>query len=192
MSATATLPPSVPTPPLMTAEEFLKLHGHEANVELVKGRVVRYPMPGGKHGKICGNAYFLIREAVSRLDLGHVMTNDTFVRTGVRPDSFRGANVCFLSYSRLPREQELPDGPIPTPDLVVEVRSPSDRMKQLTDKADEYVAAGVTAVVILDADTKSATVIRRNEPARTYSSDENLTLGDVLPGFAVTVRAFFE
>ena len=48
----------------MTAEEFVKLHGDESNVELVKGRVVRYPMPGAEHGEVCGNAYALIREHV--------------------------------------------------------------------------------------------------------------------------------
>src|SRR4051812_967579 len=138
MNATAALP--TPAPPLMTGEEFLKLHGHETNVELVKGRVVRYPMPGGKHGEVCGNAYFLIREFVKRRDLGRVMTNDTFVRMAVL-DTVRGADVCYLSYARLPKDQETPDGPIPAPELVIEVRLPSDKLHRLAAKASDYLDA---------------------------------------------------
>src|SRR3954447_4079139 len=46
----------VATPPTMTVEEFFKLHGQESNVELVRGQIVRYPMPGAKHGQVCMNA----------------------------------------------------------------------------------------------------------------------------------------
>src|SRR5437588_9418383 len=113
MTPTPTTTP--PTPPLMTAEEFVKLHGDESGVELVKGRVVRYPMAGGKHGEICGNAYATIRDFVRPNGLGRVMSNDTFVRVGRNPDTYRGADVCFLSYSRLPREQNLPAGPLEHP-----------------------------------------------------------------------------
>lgn len=94
-----------PAPPLMTAEEFVKLHGDESGVELVKGRVVRLPMAGGKHGEVCGAAYAIVREFVRPRGLGRVMSNDTFVRVGTNPDTYRGADVCFISYDRLPKEQ---------------------------------------------------------------------------------------
>lgn len=192
MNATATPSAPLPATPLMTAEEFLKLHGHECNVELVKGRVVRYPMPGGKHGTVCLNAAILIGGFVKRTGLGRAMSNDTFVRTGSGPDTFRGADVCFLSYARLPKEQETPDGPIPAPDLVVEVRSPTDRMKQLSEKAYEYIDAGVAVVVVLLPETKTAAVFRNDELPVRLDGTAELTLPDVLPGFAVPVGAFFE
>ncbi len=61
----------------MTAEEFVRLHGHESGVELVKGRVVRTPMPGAEHGEVCLNAGALIRDAAKTGNLGRVMGNDT-------------------------------------------------------------------------------------------------------------------
>jgi Uma2 family endonuclease len=178
----------------MTAEEFLKLHGDESGVELVKGRVVRYPMPGGEHGEVCGNAYAFIREVVKAGGLGRVMTNDTFVRTGTNPDTFRGADVCFISYTRLPKEQPTPKGPLPVaPELVVEVRSPTDRNGDIQIKVGEYLNADVTVVVLLDPGIDAATVYRQSEdiPQR-FSNGDELTLPDVLPGFAVPVRRFFE
>ena len=105
MSA-ATMPTPAPASPLMTAAEFLAQYGNQSGVELVKGRVVRLPMPGGKHGEVYINAGAIIREFVKRLGLGRVMSNDTFIQVESDPDTFRGADVCFLSYERLPKDQE--------------------------------------------------------------------------------------
>jgi Uma2 family endonuclease len=190
--STATLPTPVSGTPLMTAAEFLAQHGDESGIELVKGRVVRLPMPGGKHGLICINAAFLLKLFLRDHDLGRVMGNDTFLQTSVNPDSFRGADVSFLSYNRLPKEQDVPDGPIPAPELVIEVKSPTDRLKQLSDKAYEYIEAGVTVVVVLFPETKTAAIYRHEElPVRLDSTDE-LTLPDVLPDFRVVVSQFFK
>jgi Uma2 family endonuclease len=187
---TPTVPPAAP--PLMTAEEFVRLHGDESGVELVKGRVVRLPMPGATHGEVRLTAGALIREVVKAAGLGRVMANDTFVRTG--PDTYRGADVCYISYARLPKEQPTPKGPLEIPpDLVIEVRSPTDRTGDIQIKVGEYLNAGVTVVVILDPAIEAAAVYRQTDdfPQRMHNGDE-LALPDVLPGLAVPVRRFFE
>ncbi|MDB5312660.1 MAG: hypothetical protein JWO38_6862 [Gemmataceae bacterium] len=189
--------PTVPTtaqPALMTADEFVKLHGDESGVELVKGRVVRYPMPGAEHGEVCLSAGAIIREVVKQGGLGRVTSNDTFVRTGTNPDTYRGADVCFDSFTRVPKEKPLPKGPLEqAPDLVIEVRSPTDRTGDIQIKVGEYLNAGVTVVVVLDPGIDAATVYRQTEdiPQR-FSNGDELTLPDVLPGFSVPVRKFFE
>lgn len=185
---------SAATGTLMTAAEFVRRHGDESGVELVKGRVVRYPMPGAEHGEVCLTAGAIIREFVKQHGLGRVMSNDTFVRTGTDPDTYRGADVCFLSYARAPKEQPLPRGPLELPpDLIVEVRSPTDRTGDIQIKVGEYLNIGVAVVVVLDPGIDAATVYRGNDelPQRFHNGDE-LTLPDVLPGFAVPVRRFFE
>src|SRR4051812_30280449 len=107
-----------PQPALMTGDEFIRLHGDESGVELVKGRVVRYPMPGAEHGEVCSRAnYFLTGYAIEK-GSGRVMSNDTYVRTGTDPETYRGADVCFVSHARVPKEQKLPKGPLQiAPDL---------------------------------------------------------------------------
>jgi len=190
--ATATSTAPVPTAPLMTAEEFLAHHVHERGVELVRGRLVRLPVPGGQHGEVCLNAGAIIREFVKRLGLGRVLSNDTFTRTHDEPASFRGADICFISYSRLPKDQKTPIGAVSSPDLVVEVRSPTDRLKTLSDKAYEYLDAGVAVVVLLVPETETAAIFRPESLPVPVAADAELTLPDVLPGFAVPLRAFFE
>ena len=183
-----------PVPPLMTAEEFLKLHGDESDVELVKGRAVRCPMPGAVHGQVCGNAFGILRDFVKPRELGRLMTNDTYIRTGSSPDTFRGADVCYISYELLPKDQPLPRGALEVaPELVIEVRSPSDRRSDIEIKNWECLRAGVIVVVLLDPAIEAATVYRETEdiPQR-FSNGDELTLPDVLPGFSVAVRKFFE
>jgi Uma2 family endonuclease len=189
-------PPTAPTvsPPPMTAEEFVKLHGDDSGVELVNGRVVRLPMPGAEHGEVCGIAYSYVRDVVRANGLGRVMINDTFVRTGTNPDTYRGADVCYLSFTRWLKEQPLPKGPLEVaPELVVEVRSPTDREGEIERKVEEYLRVGVTVVVVLDPTIEAAAVYRASDgfPQR-FSNGDELTLPDVLPGFAVPVKKFFE
>lgn len=189
--STATLPVPSASTPLMTGAEFLARHGDESGVELVQGRVVRSPMPGGKHGEVCFNVSLIVGAYVKQAGLGSMMSNDTFVQTTMHPETYRGADVCFLSYLRWPMDLPTPAGPIPAPELVFEVKSPTDRVNKAAAKATEYLEAGVIAVVLLIPETKEAAVFRLDELPTRLSAEDTLTIPDVLPGFSAPVRAFF-
>lgn len=177
--------------PTMTVEEFFRVYGSEPNVELVRGQVVRYPMAGARHGFVNLNAGGIIRDFVRSQKLGRVMSNDTLVR--ITADTARGADVCFLSYARLPAGVPLPDGVLEIPpELVVEVKSPSDLWTDLLGKVLDYLRAGVAVVLVLDPKSESASVYRPGERQDIFEKDETLTLPDVLPGFEVPVAPFFE
>ncbi|QEL13895.1 Uma2 family endonuclease [Limnoglobus roseus] len=182
---------STATQTRMTADEFLQKHVHETGIELVDGQIVRLPMPGIKHGEVCLNVGAILRDYVKRNRLGRVCSNDSFVR--IRPDAVRGPDVLFISYLTLPADQPAPKGAISPPlELVAEVRSPFDTVRAMTRKAEEYLDAGVQVALVFDPETSSVSVFRLNEfPLRLDNGDE-LTLPDVLHGFAVPVRQFFE
>jgi Uma2 family endonuclease len=181
---------AVASPPGLTVDEFFKLHGHETNVELVRGQVVRYPMAGIRHGVVCMNAGAVVREFVKANRLGRVIGNDTHIR--ITADTARGADVCYVGYAKLPPGTS-PDGMLDVPpDLVVEVRSPSDLWTDALAKMLDYIRIGVPVVIILDPKTESASVFRPGERQDIFEKDQTLTLPDVLPGFAVPVARFFE
>ena len=95
------------------------------------------------------------------------------------------------SYQRLPRGR-LPQSYGPEmPELIVEVRSKSDRWPGVLAKVAEYLDAGVSAVVVLDDGQSTAHIFPadRNQILR---PDEELTLAGILPGFSIAVRRFFE
>lgn len=176
--------------PTLTADEFMDRHGGELGVDLVRGQVVRHPMPGGKHGRVCTNVSFAAEAFLRATPLGRTFSNDTFVRIG--PDTLRGGDICYWSFATLPLDQPIPDGVIEAPpDLVFEVRSPSDLWTDVIAKMLEYIRIGVPVVVILDPKTESASVFRPGDRQDIYEKDQTLALPDVLPGFAAPVADFF-
>jgi Uma2 family endonuclease len=129
---------------------------------------------------------------VEKRDLGHEMSNDSFVQTGGNPDTVRGPDVCFYSYERLPKGP-VPDGLLSVvPDLLVEVRSPSERWGQLFAKVGEYLQAGVRIVIVLDALSGTASVYRPDEMQQIFHNSDALVVPDLLPDFSVPVGRLFE
>jgi len=189
---TVARPAPAPAPPaLLTAEEFYTRYGR-GGYALVKGVVTEVSMPGGRHGKVCVKVAYELEAFVRANPLGHVMSNDTLVVLRRGPDTTRGSDVCFVSFDTLPKES-VPDGPLTViPELVFEVRSPSDPWTEVIEKMLDYLKAGVKVVVILDPKTQSASVFRPQDRQEMLEADQTLTIPDVLPGFAVVVGRFFE
>ncbi len=59
-------------------------------------------------------------------------------------------------------------------------------------KVAEYLEAGVLIVLVLDDKSRSAHVFDAEGTHRMLGPDDELTLPDLLPGFRVLVRQFFE
>lgn len=200
MSQTPTLDPRPPaTPNLMTAEEFAVRYGGDS-VELVRGEVRfkgqretgELQMPFVRHGFVCANLVGFLTEYLRTSQIGRVMCNDSFIRTTSNPESVRGADICFFSFERLPKGP-IPDGILPiVPELVAEVKSPSDRWPLIVQKTAEYLDAGVTVVVVVDEATRTALVYRSDMIQTVFRPDQNLAIPDVLPGFSMPVGKLFE
>src|SRR5581483_4532468 len=188
-TATTTTPPQPqpqPAAPRMTAEEFgLKYAGD--HVEYVNGEVKEMSMSGGgKHGKVCGRVTFYLTQHAD--NLGHIFINDTFVKvpTPDDPERVYGPDVCFVSFKRMPKDAEIPVGTITViPDIVFEVRSPSDTWTAAIGKVVDYLDAGVRVVVLLDPDTRTASVCGKDFWQRMMNATDTLTIPEVLPGFSV-------
>jgi Uma2 family endonuclease len=177
---------------LMTAEEFRLLPDNGRPVELVKGVVVEMSLPTPRHGQICARVSYLLSRFQEDNPLGTVVGNDAAIITQRGPDTVRGADVAFYSYQKVPRG-ELPIGYMDiSPDLAMEVRSRSDRWSAIRVKVNEYLNAGVTLVCVLDEETRMAHLFPIDSPPRSVPADGELDLSEVLPGFRVPLRKFFE
>lgn len=187
------VPVTANPPRLLTIDEYVRLPGDGRKTELVRGRIVEVPPTNPFHGYVCSNIGGIVRGFVIAQKLGRVMTNDSGVVTEREPDTLRGADVCFYSYQRLPAGT-LPKGSYLTvmPELIFEVRSPSDRRSKVLGKVTEYLTAGVTAVCVVNPEIGTAIVYRDNQDPESFAADAELTLPDVLPGFRVPLRQFFE
>lgn len=176
---------------LLTAEEYEKLPDLGYPSELVRGRIVRMKMPGFNHGKYCGRIDRTFGRFVDDHDLGHVLINDSGVITERGPDTVRGADVCFYSYSRVPKEAIVSGYPSVVPEIVFEVRSPSDRWPKILEKVGEYLIAGVLAVYVVDPQDETVRIYDADEPGRTLRGEEELTFLEPVSAFRLPVRDLF-
>ncbi len=176
---------------LLTAEEFASRPDSGMTEELERGRVVMSPVPNRRHGYVCIEVGYRLRRYLEDHPIGRAFGNDAAVVTRRGPDTVRGADVSYYSFQRLPADVDLvPYGP-EVPELVFEVLSPSDRWNRLAAKAAEYLEAGVSIVVVLDPERRTARVFEAGRAAVDLGPDDLLRLDSVLPGFEPVVGRLF-
>jgi Uma2 family endonuclease len=174
----------------LTAEEFFarSVPDNGEREELVDGEIITMPLPGLLHAEVQAVITILLGIYLKSHPIGRVF-GEAGVITYRDPDSVRGPDLCFYSQARLALNQTIVGYHSLPPDLCVEVRSPSNTLADLTEKAHEYLAAGVKMVWIADPMQRTLTVIA--EETRTYQAHETLTAEAVLPGFACVVAELF-
>jgi len=177
-------------PKLLTAEEYFRLPQPDVPTELVRGEVVEMNQPGFQHGKVSNRIGRLLDEFAEANDCGEVASNDSGVITEREPDTVRGPDVAYYSFSRLPKNQEPEGYPEVPPDLVFEVLLPSNRWPQVLTKVAEYLQAGVTVAVVVDPKWNQLHIYRSEEaeePVAVLNESDTFELPELLPGFSITV-----
>jgi Uma2 family endonuclease len=163
----------IPTAIRLTAEDYLRLPKTGQPTELVQGQVVPMNRPAPRHGEICAQVVYLLRRYLEQNDRGRVVCNDAGVVTARDPDTVRGVDVAFYSYARMPRGSLPPGYLSEAPELVFEIRSPSDRWRDILEKVTGYFNAGVLLVCVLDPQTQMAYVYHPDQPPRKWRQTEN-------------------
>jgi Uma2 family endonuclease len=172
---------------LLTAEELLEMPDDGSFYELVAGRLTRMSPSAWLPGVVASNMNFEMVGHVRANKLGICGTADSGALLRRNPDTVRAPDVWFVRAERVPRQMK--DEFFPgSPDLAVEVLSPSDRFSDVVQKARDYLAAGSLLVWVLDPQGRSSAAFYPDGTARLLGEDDPLDGGDVLPGFSVTLR----
>ena len=74
------------------------------------------------------------------------------------------------------------------PDFVAELRSPSDGLKDLRDKMEEYIAQGVRLAWLIDPQTQTVEIYRPGDAVEVLQRPATLSGEDVLPGFVLDLK----
>lgn len=104
----------------------------------------------------------------------------------------RGADVAYISYTRMPRDEE-PRGFLRVPpELVVEVVGERQSWKRVVAKAGEYFALGVDRVWVIDPDKRR--IFAHRDDAEPLIWDGSAKIGDarILPGFQCKLADIFD
>jgi Uma2 family endonuclease len=108
-----------------------------------------------------------------------------------RPDHGRKPDVAFVRLHRLP-DRKIPKGNLRlAPDLAVEVLSPGNTGIELEDKLDEYLAADVSMVWIVNPDRRTIRIYRNDGTTRLFRAQDVIENEPLLPGFRLVVGDVF-
>jgi len=179
---------------LWDIDEVWELYCDRANdhlrFELIDGELIEMSGPGGTHGRIAirlGSYLFIFAE---ENELG-IVTGET----GYHPRDDRYnlllPDVAFISFEQAP--DPFPEKFVPTmPDIAVEIRSPSNSLAEMREKAQRYLRHGSSLVWIIMPANQSVEIHRSHSPVETLEIGDTLSGDDILPGFALALRRLFD
>ena len=176
---------------ILTADEFWELPEEEGyRLELSRGRVVREPAPGMRHGQVAGRLYRRLWRHVEREGRGLVFFDTAFALTADLR-TVRVPDVAFLSQDRIPEgglSDRFGEG---APDLAVEVVSPSNRASEIQRKALEYLDAGARLVWVVDPAERTVAVYRSRSDIRILGDQDVLEGDPVISDLRMPVGELF-
>ena len=117
-------------------------------------------------------------------EVGCILQRDPLITVGI--------DVAYFDYDVAnddSRGTSFIDGP---PILAVEILSPSDTVEDITEKVEDYLAAGVALVWIVSPRFRTVEVHRPDADPQLFNVQQTLTADPTLPGFNTPVRAIFE
>jgi Uma2 family endonuclease len=166
-----------------TADE-LRAFPADWHYELIQGRL-RLIMPTGfGHGMRTNRLATAISVYVYANDLGECTSAETGFLLSRNPDTVKAPDFAFVIASRVPATPAEGYAAL-APDLVIETRSPSDRLPAIETKIREWLNDGVRVVIDLDPQRHELTVHRANQSPAVLGATDTLTLDDLLPGFVL-------
>jgi Uma2 family endonuclease len=173
----------------MTFEEFVRLFGEDDDVELVDGMVVQRVAARDIHEDLQGWLLLIMRGYVSAKGLGIVRGS----RTAVKITEHRGRlpDIVFVRKENAHIVQE--DGIFGTPDLVVEIWSPGDRLSDMLAKEADYKSIGVLEIWFVDQQRRQVRVLRKGkEGYEEKVMKRGVLRSEVVEGFWVKVEWLFK
>jgi Uma2 family endonuclease len=161
--------------------------------EWVRGRALQKVSPTYDHGKLQSLFAAALTEWAERGAHGRVASEWRFrvapPGAVVRP---LVPDVGFLSYDAMPANAERSTYQVPlgSPTVAVEILSPGDRRLDVEHKIATYLAAGTTAVIVVDPHRESIAVHDRGGVRTLHDRDE--LRHAALPDFSLDVATLFE
>ena len=175
--------------PIMTLKDVEQVQtafseaGLDYDVELTNGRISIVGPSDIVSSEISSRLIAFLFAWVNPRRLGRV-----FDSAGgfILPDSnLTAPDVSFVRAARL-RQSPRYFGEL-VPDLVVEIKSQSDRIKPLVTKILNFITLGAVIGILIDPDEETVTVYRHQGEPTILNNGDILTLPELFPGWELAV-----
>ena len=173
----------------LTLEEFLALPETDLNHELINGKAVPKMAPKRFHSRLTGTLYTFLTEWCK--NKGEVGIEWAVILKRNNRDWVPIPDLLYISYNRLPSERFEDEAcPFP-PELAVEIISPEQTFGEMSEKAIDYLNAGVSRVWVVDSKAKTITIFYPDAPPQTKRDEANLS-DNLLEGITFTPQQIFQ
>lgn len=182
--------PTVPAAPAgrrLSEDEFMRLPDDGRKYELVDGELKEVPT-SFLHDTI--GIQLAVRLQPFARGRGFLAGSQAGFRMASR--NVRCPDVSFTRKERLPGGKPPDTFGDAAPDLCIEIISPSEERADMQRKVREYFASGAEQVWHLFPDARQVIVYRAPDDSATLEAADEITGGDLLPGFACRVADLFE
>ncbi len=191
MNTTITLPPHLTLNINLTDEQFFQLCQNNRDLKFERtasGELIIMPPTGSD----TGNRNFDIAVELGiwnkQTKLGKGFDSSTGFKLSNGKDV--SPDVAWIKKERwdsLTSEQQYKFAPI-APDFVIELRSPSDNLKPLQEKMEEYIENGVKLAWLIDRKQGKIFIYRPGQVVEELDHPQTLNGEDILPGFVLDLR----
>lgn len=161
-------------------------------IELQEGKIVIMSPSDGTSGEVGVQFSTLLNTWVRRHNLGRVLDASTGFR--LPNGDLLSPDISFVSRERL---KQNPRSYLPVvPELVVEIKSSTDRVAELREKIHLFLSQGVKVGILINPDTHAVSVYRLGKSAESGQSvpleillkdGDTLTVPELFPGWEVPI-----
>lgn len=163
--------------------EKLQREHPEYRMELVDGKIIIMSPSGYESDEIAATVTAQLWNWVRPRKLGRVTGSSAGF--DLPNSNVQAPDVSFVLASKLRRSPssyaEL------APDLMVEVKSPSDTLKSLRDKIKHFLSQGTKVGILIIPEKHTVEIYRPDQDVVVLGDDDVLTIPDLLPGFEVAL-----
>ncbi len=193
-AATVTLPPTLQLSIDLTDEQFFQLCQNNRDLQFERtasGELIIMPPTGGE----TGNRNFEITVQLGiwnkqyNLGKGFDSSSGFKLPNGANrsPDASWVKQERWEALNPQQKRKFIPLGP----DFVVELLSPTDSLKQLQAKMQEYIANGARLGWLIDAEVRRVEIYRPDRNIELLENPVTLSGEDILPGFVLDISSIF-
>lgn len=174
----------------MMSEEFLAFaelpENRERKLELIAGEVIEKPVPKPMHGIVAQILSLLLGIYLQKNPIGKLV-----IEVQYRVPGGDYSPIPDLSFISADQPAFALDEVVPfMPALAIEIQSPDQTDKEMSDKAGYYLRHGSSMVWIVYPDRRLVEVLTPTM-RRLLTADGTLDGGEVLPGFSAIVKEVF-
>ncbi len=172
-------------PPISNQPQLID---REKQIEIVNGKEEIKEMSGAKAGGIATRIAVEIGFFLKANKLGRVYGADTMFTIG---KNNRMPDVSFVANEKIPKKGEPLTKWNFAPDLAIEVISPNDVYDKVFDKLNEYFAAGVKQVWLVEPRFERVRVYDSPEISATFYKTDEIKCEEILLNFKLDLSEIF-